>query len=177
MKRILFVLATVILSACQTPARYQGNEDSSYFQVPAGSRLVLARDITIPADKLAVFLQDGQVSDSRAHLDLYKTYCKFSLHKTSAVARPVMADDFEITRVRKNVFWARADYVQFADRDGGFSMVVSTTILELRSERQPQVANLACEKWDFPVDSTYPSISGIRQALGDVFNLKIASRN
>jgi hypothetical protein len=172
-KRVLPILAVVTLTACQTPASFEGNENSPYYLVPAGSHLVLRRDITIPADQLAVYLQNGKIYDTRWHLDLYKTYCKFELRDTSAVARPVMADDFEITGVHQNIFWTRADYMQFADVDQGFSMVVYTNILDLRSAHQPMVAGLACEKWNLPIDSTYPSISEMRQALGDVFSLKI----
>jgi hypothetical protein len=175
MKRMLVLLTTVFLVACQTPANFEGNEESPYYIVPAGSHLALKRDLTIPADQLAVYVQGGQVL-SRMHVSLYNVYCKFALHDTSALARSVMMDDFAITRVRRNLFWARADYTQLADRDDGYSMGVYTIIMELHSDHQPQVAGLACGKWNMPIDSTYPSISEIRRALGDLFSLKIAPR-
>ena len=56
---IPLVLAAIFLSACVTVT--ERDEMSPYFTIPAGSRLILNRDLEIPAHRTTLFVQYGQV--------------------------------------------------------------------------------------------------------------------
>jgi hypothetical protein len=176
MKRLLICLSAVLLSACQTPATYEGQEDSPYYVVPAGSRVALNREITIAADQLAVYIQGGRILP-RPQLNSYHPYCKFELRDLSPEPRPVAPDDFTVTRVHLNVFYSRAAYLRLADiDDDGTGIWVYTTIMELQSARQPEVSRLLCEQWNVPPDSYHVSITEMRRTLDELFSLRISSK-
>lgn len=173
MNRLLLPVVLVLLSACATSARYEGREDSPFYLIPAGSRVTLNRDIAIAADQLAVYIQGGQLLP-RPQLNSYRPYCKFELRELSPAPRTVTPDEFTVTRVRQNIFYSHAAFQRLASvDDNGTSVAVYTTIMELRSARQPEVLRLLCEQWNVPPDSHHVSIAEMRRALGGYFALTV----
>ena len=58
MWRMIIVLVVTVLAACQTTA-YEGNENSPYYKVPIGSKLILHQEIEIPPHLAGIYLQAG----------------------------------------------------------------------------------------------------------------------
>jgi hypothetical protein len=181
--RRVFLVCFLFLSACQTWDTR--NPDSPYYRIPAGSTLTLNKDLAIPAGKAAVYIQNGQIVGSIGQIHEYDPYCSLEMRTNRDVAQPVKADQFVILKVREETRLARAESILLArnfhttiagnNMDGGPSQKLHSTLLDLRSERQPEVFRLTCQRWD---DRSYPTlpltVSEIRKTLGDVFTLKLA---
>jgi hypothetical protein len=187
MKTVLIILAAALAAACQTTA-YQGNESSPYYRVPAGSHVILNRDLTIPAEQVGVYMQGGQVMPQN-QLNMYHAHCKLEVRTRRDVSQVVRADEFVVTKsVQEALIYSvqaeprtyadasRAVRVNGMDDSGGQSVQTYATRLDLRSERQPDVLRLTCAHWDHPNTAVHLSIRQIRAALGDVVTLRLAGK-
>lgn len=176
------LLALALLAACQT-GRYDGDESSPHYLVPAGSRVVLHRDLTIPANQVGVYLQGGRLVPF-ADVNQYHPHCKFEVRTLTDNPRTVRADAFTVTRATQEQLKSVRAPLQVAgvgiglamggDADGGPSPEVYATRLTLASERQPDVLRLTCGHWEVPTPTTvHLTISQIRKTLGDIMSLRI----
>lgn len=181
--RIACAALAAMLSACQT---YAGNENSPYYVVPAGSRLTLQQELTIPPDELSVFIQNGRVLRN-AEVQHYYPFCKFELYQKSATQRTVRPDEITITRAMQQrrqtgaftdagaLHFARLSLAQDED-DGDDGQIQSyTTRMNLRSEKQPDIFRLTCAQWAYPGDigDRHLTIAEIRRTLEPVFALHL----
>ncbi len=184
--RLLVFLSTVLLAACQIDtSRYP---DSSPFKpVPVGSTLELHQPVTIPADKLAVYLQGGKVLPY-SDINVTMAHCKFQLYRLSDRERTVHPDRFRITKVQHeethSVSWPGIQYAagrvgiginmrigsSGGDSDGP-SVRAFVTQMRLQSANQPEVFRLSCGHVDDP-GSHFLSIEQIRKVLGEVLTLR-----
>jgi hypothetical protein len=181
--RSIFLAFLLFLSACQSWDTR--NPDSPYYHIPAGSTLILNKDITIPPGKAAVYIQNGQIVTSSGQVRGYDPSCTLEMRAIKDVPQPVKADQFVIFKVREETRLARANSILLARNfhtriagnniDDGPGQKQHTTLLDLRSERQPEVFRLTCQRWDDrSYESTPVTVSEIRKALSDVFTLKLA---
>lgn len=185
MMPLMLLVAVLLLSACQTAA-YEGNENSPFYLVPAGSTLTLTRNLTVPADQVAVFLQGGEVVASGG-INQYYPHCKFELWRRLDTAQPVQADSFEITKVTQEIGHSVAlDGLQLAGvslgihvsaKGDGPSLQTWSTRMTLRSARQPEVFRLSCGQAALPPEGRHVSINEMRKALGGVFTLDLTKKN
>ncbi len=187
MKPAVIPLLAALLVACQTSA-YEGNENSPFYPVPAGSTLTLTRHLTIPAEQVAVFLQGGEVVASGG-INQYYPHCKFELQRRLDKAQTVQPDSFEITKVVQEIGHSVAlDGLQLAgvsvgiginigSRGDGASLQTWSTRMMLRSTRQPGVFRLSCGQTALPHEGQHVSINEMRKALGSVFTLAVAGKN
>jgi hypothetical protein len=166
------ILFATLLAGCQSWS--QPNPNSSFFRPPAGSTLTLTRPITIPADKLAVYVQDGTL-ERDAQINHYRPYCKFELRTRAPDARQVEPDTFTIERTRQDIPLAMRDsnLVPVGMDGDGMKYFIYETILDLRSTRQPEVSRLTCTQWQYPPFMQHVTINEMRQALGDLFRLRL----
>lgn len=182
----LALLPALWLAACQTTS-YEGNEASPYTLVPVGSTVTLTREITIPAENVAVYLQGGAVVPS-GRVNQYYPHCKFELRTRRDTAQTVTPDEFAVVKVAREIGHSVAyDGVRLArvsigigvniglDGDGG-SLQAYSTRLTLRSARQPDVFRLSCGLEALPHEGEHVSIADMRRALGGVFTLELAGR-
>jgi len=179
---IVMLSATLLVTGCHTVS-YEGNENSPYYVIPAGSRLGLEREIVIPANRAAVYIQGGQVR-LLADVNSYYPYCKFEVRFPRDVMQKVQPDDFVVTRAyQETPLSVRAD-PQGSDRGGRLVHVVSmdsgdasaiayATTIWLHSDRQPDVFRMTCAQWGYPPLGGHLSIADIRKTLVGVFTLKI----
>jgi hypothetical protein len=186
MKPAVIPLLAALLVACQTSA-YEGNENSPFYSVPAGSTLTLTRSLTIPAEQVAVFLQGGEVVASGG-INQYYPHCKFELQRRLDKAQTVQPDSFEITKVVQEIGHSVAlDGLQLAgvsvgiginigSRGDGASLQTWSTRMTLRSTRQPGVFRLSCGQTALPHEGQHVSINEMRKALGGVFTLELAKK-
>ncbi len=184
--RRLVLLSVLALVACQTA--YEGDENSPYYPVPAGSVLTLRQDVDIPPHRAGIFLQGGQIQPL-SRINQYYPHCKFEVLKIGDTPRTVHADTFTIEKVVQEITdTVDAGGVRLAGVSIGIGIGTNThggdggsvrafaTRLNLRSARQPDVYLLSCGQWAYPHEGRHVSIREIRRVLGDVFTLQLAPR-
>ena len=174
----------VSISACAV--EHIKDESSVYYAVPVGSMLTLHQSVTIEGDRVAVYVQDGEL---KPYNKIYKgrPHCKFEVYKISEQPRTVLPDVFEITRVVDELevtSMQRSEQLALLDEMtvGNplmvsmlmFTEVVSyATTMALSSDKQKDVYRLTCQYWGDEVAGKYLSIADMRQAMGDIFSLEI----
>ena len=180
MKIVAVVLMSVAVLGCQSaPGSYPGREDvPAYYAIPVGSELALHQSITVPGSKVSVYIQDGKLLTT-GDRDQYRPNCKLELYTMSAQPRTVKPDTFRITRLTME---DDASFgAGFASPLGGTglgvggspSMAEFATVMDVRSERQPDVTRLSCQHWEDPVVAEHLRLGQIRQALGKLMTLTI----
>ncbi len=179
MRHVAVLAFVLLLAACQTAA-YQGDENSPYYLVPAGSRLVLNRAITVPANDAGVYIQNGEVVRSFWRVKQHYPYCALDLRRRLETPQTVQPDEFTIVRVsQESVMTVRLPFVHVTDTDqsNGASYEIYATLMTLRSERQPEVTRLTCAQWVYPPLQRHVTINEMRKALGDLFTLRLPGNN
>lgn len=188
MRRLVFGSVLVLtLVACQT-TRYDGDESSPHFAPPAGTRVMLNRELTIPPEQVSVMLQNGQVVRP-AEVNTYYPHCKFEVRRRLDVPQTVKPGEFLVTRVERNLLHGvdagTARYARVSVGIGiginmgggvsgdGPSVQTYATRMNLRSDTQPDVFRLTCGQWGYPYDGEHVSINGMRRALGDIITLRL----
>lgn len=181
--RTLLLLTTITLGACQTS--YEGDENSPYYAIPPGTRLVLKQPLTIPPEQVSVWLQDGRViapNDAR----VYYPHCKFESRRRLPTPQTVTPDEFVVTRVTRALTHSvrLPDPTERLHAAVGIGMNISydgpsvqtfATRMDLGSDRQPEVLRMTCGQWGYPYDGVHVTIQEIRAALGTVFELRLPS--
>ncbi len=187
MRRVAGLALVLLLAGCQTTT-YQGNENSPYYLVPTGSRLVLNRAITVPANDVGVYIQNGKVAKSFWNVKSHYPYCAFDLRKRLETPQTVQPDEFTITRVtQETVYSVHADFTRLArlpfvhvadaDQGDGASYEIYATVMTLRSERRPDVQRLTCAQWQYPPLQRHVTINEMRKTLGGLFTLRLPGKN
>lgn len=184
MKALFIFSVLALLSACGSP--HVKDENSAFYSVPVGSRLVLNQDVTIDADQVAVYVQNGQLL-SYDDVDKYQPNCKFELYKISSSPRTVVADTFDIVKVEDNIESSSIQHstrlASLHDRKWGINITMGgldhsevfnyATMLYLSSARQKDVYRMTCQYWESVLVDKYLSIAQMRAAMGEVFTLNI----
>jgi hypothetical protein len=183
---VLFGVAT-LLWGCST-ARYQGDENSPFYAIPAGSRVVLTQALAIPPEQVGVFIQNGKVTPW-SQINQYYAHCKFEVRDLKTSEQRVNPDEFLVTRVVQDVIqmlkWGRWQVAEASSvmrvsskDDGGPSVMTYATYMYLGSERQPRVFRLGCGHWDYPGrrSAEYLSIAQMRKALGELITLQLPAK-
>jgi len=173
MRVITFLPLCLLLTACQTTGPL--DENSPFHLLPSGSRLALKQELTIPAHSAGVLLQGGRVVRDQ-DINQYHPHCRLEVHDVRETTQTVTADEFVVRRARQETQTvARTGLMKAARRYAGNdpSFFVFRTVLDLRSERQPQVRWLTCQQWGDPALGRHLSIHEIRQTLGEIFVLSL----
>ncbi len=178
MQRFLLLLVAALLTACH--GYYQrhiyGNENSPYFYVPVDSMLVVTTPITIPAKTEHVFFQDNKLMPIR-DVNRYLPYCEIQVSAARSSTQTIEPDEFVIFKVYQlNKFQlARGNFIYAGMRDdsGGEDFEVVATVMELYSERQPQVRRLLCAAWGLPQSMSFVTVRMIREQLAGYFDLHL----
>lgn len=184
-KKPLFIfLVLLLLSACGSD--HVKDENSAFYSVPVGSQLVLNQDVTIDADQVAIYVQNGQLL-SYDDVDKYQPNCKFEVYKISSSPRTVLADSFEIIKVEDNIesssIQDKTRLASLHDRKWGINISMGgldhsevfnyATIMYLSSASQKDVYRMTCQYWESVLVDRYLSIAQMRMAMGEIFTLKI----
>lgn len=175
----LLVVAALLLAACQqAPLR---DEASHRSRVGVGSTFVLHESLIVPAGHARVFFQDGKVV-AKAQLDRYRPHCNIEVRTVSDGSSRIEPDTFLVTGVEEyeEEIVARPQHLRYAglsmsDGDGAMISKIARFVRHwLYSERQPGVMRLTCHGgFDYPLDALTPSITEIRQALGERVTLNL----
>lgn len=171
MHRLLALILLLALGACTlTPAR---DEASPFYLPPVGSRLILNQALTIPAEMVGVFIQNGRTVDNRG-VDQYYPHCRLEVHERRETAQTVNPDDFRVRRARRDVqIVSNLRAGPLVHVGTGPSFFIYRTILDLESPHQPSVRTLICQYWGHPALDEHLSVGDMRRALGEVMRLEL----
>jgi hypothetical protein len=176
MRSIVF-LTSLLLLACNTVV--VNNEDSPFYSIPVGSKLVLHQTVTVPASRASLYIQGGRIAPY-SDINQYHPHCKFELNTIKDVPQIVEPDRFEVYKVVHGVDYAGGGFAvvgnlgfSFAGRSNtnGPSPEPYATILYLRSVKNPDARVMTCQHWEDPTDARHLTIDEIRKALGNIFTL------
>ncbi len=178
LRKFSLLVPVVLLAACTASVR---DVDAPYYRVPVNSLVTLTQALTVPAGKTRVFLQHGKVV-AIGKLDQYRPHCDFEVRMVSDGNRRIEPDSFNVTRVEvgDDFVVSRAPRVYAAlvivnDSDQP-SMISPYVHHWLSSAKQPQVMRLTCHGgFDYPGMAQYPTVNEIRESLGTVATLSLAT--
>jgi hypothetical protein len=168
MKYSLF-LGLLLLTACST----LGGFDTYYRdRIPAGARITLHQNLTIPSGQAGVFVPGTSIGDRYR----YEAACRLEVRSIDSAPRTVAADQFIV--VRFNQEWERFSqrqtglrYASLRDYDGP-ALLRFTTNLYLHSDRQPEVFRLVCSHLqDSAQQPRYLTVEEIRTVLAPIMTL------
>ena len=154
----LGLLLAVSLVGCSNPMAVSKDVNSRYYSIPSGSRLILHQDLNVPAGKAHINIQNGRTA---AGLDNWTVGCDLEVRKLGPGV--VTADTFTITRAEVSREWInRPSTMRFY------------RTLYLKSDTQPNVMNMECQYWAYPLHGDVIPVSEMREALGSVASLEFA---
>jgi hypothetical protein len=173
-------LLIIWLAGCQGPlVQIEGDENSRYFRIPDDSKLVLQQELLVPARTDRLYFQKGKVSLWQ-YVNQYLPYCALTLHAKKDVAQTIVPDEFIVHKMyRQYLFDLAMGPVMVAELEpgGGMTYQVFATLLELRSEKQPDIVRMTCANWGLPQDLAHLTLGQMRESLGDIFVLELPKRN
>ena len=149
-------------------------ENSPFYNIPVGTSVVLHQALTIPADKAAVFIQNGEVKTFR-DIDKYYPHCKFEVSTIKESNQTIQPDTFIIHKsttdehVQLNQSMFR--HVSLNGGDGP-PFIEMYRLMYLRSEKQPDVFRLSCGIWAISPNYYQLTVKEVRHALGKLMTLK-----
>ncbi|MGB5180112.1 MAG: hypothetical protein WBP44_15455 [Gammaproteobacteria bacterium] len=151
------IVLTGALAACN-PMAVSKDVNSRYYSIPSGSKLILHQDLKVPAGKAHINIQHGRTA---AGLDNWTVGCELEVRKLGPGV--VTADTFIITRAEVSREWVnRPSTMRFY------------RTLYLESDTQPNVMNMECQYWSYPLHGDTIPVSEMREALGGVATLEFA---
>ena len=151
------IVLTVSLAACN-PMAASRNIDSPYYTIQANSKLILHQDLNVPPGKAHVNIQHGQ---GAAGLNNWDVGCQLEVRKLGPGV--VTADTFIIRRAEVSQEWInRPSTMRFY------------RTLYLKSDTQPNVMQMVCQYWSYPLQGHSIPVAEMREALGSVATLEFA---
>jgi hypothetical protein len=193
MKRMLAFTLLLLVWGCQ-PAFINGrpNEHSPAFRVPSGSRLVLQKQVVVPAWQNQVYFQDGRDMLWRS-VNIYRPYCTLKTAYRQEVDRVIQPDTFTVKQSATERFFKQVRLrhgnppvlpvstgqtllaASARESQGAMDYEVVAIVMTLGSGAQPEVVSMICADWGLPQDSAHITVAKIRSALGDYFTLELPS--
>lgn len=169
----LILSSLLVLTACSsTPVK---DPDSFLYSVPVGSKLILNKEITIPANLARRYFQNGKPM-LKNDVNMYYPHCSILMNTLMDYERVIKPTIFEIYKVVDDQEYAqRRTYVAgspFGNIDGP-TIIGYASYYYLRSTEEPDVRSLECAQWNDPVSVRYLSINEIKNALGEYFSVQI----
>jgi len=164
------LVVSLLLVACQA-LDYEGQAPA--YRIPTGTVLELHRDLIVPPGQAGVNIQGTAIGDRYR----YDAVCRLEVLTVDDAPRPVRTDHFTVERVGREweIFSNRASglrYVALFERDGPH-LLLFTTFLYLRSERQPDVFRLACgHLQNSDQNPRHLTVAEIRATLAPVMTLQ-----
>lgn len=189
--KLIAVALALSIAGCQTAA-YQGNEDSPYFIVPAGTQLALNERLSFEPGQLSVYIQNGRVMSMR-DVQHYDPFCKFELRNQSDTARTIAPAEMVVTRTlqyRQDGTFSRLEGTQVAglslaviaqagggEPEGGPPLWSFVTRMDVRSDQQPEIFRMNCLRWAYPGMPEHVTIAEIRRTLSPLFTLRVPGQS
>lgn len=164
------LVVPLLLAACQA-LDYEGQAPA--YRIPTGTVLELHRDLVVPPGQAGVNIQGTAIGNRYR----YDAVCRLEVLTVNDSPRPVRTDHFTVERVGREweIFSSRVSglrYVALFERDGPH-LLLFTTFMYLRSERQPDVFRLACgHLQNSDQNPRHLTVAEIRATLAPVMTLQ-----
>jgi hypothetical protein len=188
MKKSLFAFALMIcFTGCSSVYLSSlPDENSPLFRVPVGSKVILAKTVEVPAGQNEVYFQNGKTM-VWYKVDIYRPYCALKVYTQRETPQVIQPDAFTVKKSSQQTFFKQVrtpddgpviqpvGFNQTADLDQGGNMEyeVVADVMELHSDRQPQVTSLLCTDWGLPRTESHITLKKMRQALGAFIKIDI----
>mgnify|MGYP001544948882 FL=1 len=156
MKTLNVAVIGLLLAGCQSLAT--DDPHSYWFKMPAGSELVLNRELNIPAQRAHIMLQHGE---PRLAASNQEVACRFEDRDLGP--RVIRPDTFLITGYCSQEEWENHPHTRRYYKT-----------IRLKSERQPGILPMTCEYFDWPLHGRPITQAQIEEALGDYFSFRFA---
>jgi hypothetical protein len=155
MKPLYLLAIGLALAGCQSMATDDRN--SIWFKMPAGSTLVLNRELTIPAQRAHIMLQHGQVVSAASE---FEVACRFEVRDLGP--RVIQPETFQITGYSSQQEWINYPHTKRFYKT-----------IRLQSEHQPGIRPMVCEYFDWPLTGRPVTLVQIEEALGEYFSFML----
>jgi hypothetical protein len=157
-KGLCGVVIAALLAGCQTV----GTKDTSSinFRIPGGSKLVLNRELTIPAGVAHVVFQQGEPGPAANE---FEVNCRFEVRDLGP--RVIQPDSFLITRWSSQREWVNQPSILRFYMD-----------IHLQSEHQADIMPMTCQVWSYPLIGRPVTIRQVQEALGSYFTFEFAGQ-
>jgi len=157
----VLLLTVTVLYACQaTPA---GLPKDPGERVVSGDRIQVNRELTVPADKASVKLQNGRIV-SGSGIDRFVASCRFVMQAIKNTPQKIPPAEYQVTKVGYYEDFVGPD-IRMGFAGGKFINYEITLYLE--SKQQPEVYSLMCKHDDEHIDGRHLKLSEMQRALGD----------
>jgi hypothetical protein len=177
--RSVFILPILVsLASCST-GPYPVS--SPYFQIPAGSKLVLKRELTIAPNAGRVYIQYGKVVSPKEK-DNYHAHCWFLSWDVLDTAQVIKPDTFIVTKSQQlEGVVMRDTNLQFAMNRTGFGMsegggpmaLEYSTEMSIHSDKQPAIRRFVCSHWEIPTDAKHLTVAQMQKVLGQIAEIQL----
>ena len=175
MRIVLILFLLINLTACPAQVR-KGEQEPAYMAIAPGSELVLAKNITIPANQTSVYIQNGNIKTYSSR-DQYYPNCKFELYTISDKPRVVKADTFVIKKIARETDYASIMTPMYAGptfgAPGNPTAIIYSVTFSLNSKKQADVFRMRCEHWADPLAGTDLTLTEVRETLKPLFSMKV----
>jgi len=152
--RFFIVVFFVLLSGCAS------SEVRTFFP-PVGTEVILKQELT-SRNNTRVFIQNGEVLERR-DINVSGPHCQFILLRPRGQTGglSIQPDTFTITRTFRE------------SRRGSSGNATMITFMELSSEAQPEVSQLACQRWGSPRLDSFLTIDEMKTTLSPIVELNV----
>ncbi|MCW8988626.1 MAG: hypothetical protein OQK75_13255 [Gammaproteobacteria bacterium] len=185
MKKLILLIFVILTSSCSLVPTQRPVTIKEL--LPVGSILNLTQTLVIPKDRSFIYIANGKVAPLKNYntVDIYEPYCTFHLRSETKRAQQIEPDQFEVTKITEwEGYHGFNGYMRFAsknirtggliktsfvnDNNGGPSIVMYATILRLQSNKQPDVKELVCGRWEQQSLAEPLTLEEMKTALGDL---------
>ncbi len=128
-----------------------------------------------------MYVQNGELMQYD-EVDFYLPNCKFQIYTMSEQPRTVQADTFEIIKVEDDIESSslpKSTDLAVLDKALAYGMLDRSymfnyaTLMYLNSAKQKDVYRMTCQHWEDVMDDRHLTIRQMREAMGEIFTLKI----
>ena len=111
-----------------------------------------------------VFIQNGEMLDRR-DVNVSAPHCQFILHRPRGASGglSIQPDTFTVDRT-------------FRESQRGTVNATMITFMNISSEAQPEVSQLACQRWGSPRLDSFLTIKEMQKTLAPIVDLSIAAQ-
>ncbi len=181
----LFCLSlAALLSGCQT-YNTSIDRDSPSYTLPVGSIIELNQPINVYPGYSRSFIQFGKSLKSN-ELNRRYPWCQFRLYEPPEALeteRSIQADTFLVTQSNRRFEMVASRTQLLASSKLWLNMLDDdpsdqnlSSIMKIKSEKQPQVVEFKCSIFTEPQLYNYLSINEMQQALGDVITIRLPAQ-
>jgi len=156
-KRFLHVLI-ILVSFITISSAVHARQDKDNLK---GAKWIVQQDLTYPARKSTIYVQDGSVVTKARNGDRYHAYCAIATNKKNDQALTINKNSgFQIVDVK---------YDSVAHNDYTY---VYKTIMKVTSDKYPVVTSIECGFWGDQTEK-YLSVQEMQKTMTGVFTLEM----